>query len=96
MVLGRDEGEEQLGEFGDSRYRVQVCFAQGADAHYAEEEGEDEGEEGEGYGDHAAEGVLDCEDAEGEGEGEAEEGGFDSDQVFGWGVVFFFFVVVGW
>lgn len=46
-----DEGEDELGDFADAGDGVEVCFAEGADAHDGEDEGEEDGEEGGGEGD---------------------------------------------
>ena len=43
---GDDEGKEELRDFADAGDGVQVCFAEGADAHDGEEERQDDGSDG--------------------------------------------------
>ena len=78
-----DEGEEELGEFGDARDGVEVCFAEGADAHNGEEEGEEDGDEGRVEGDEGAEDDVHGNGAEDDGEEEADEDNAGSNEV-GW------------
>lgn len=73
-AVGRhDGGKDELGEFGDARDGVEVCFAEGANAHDAEDHGEDKGEDCEAEANDTCEGVLNGEDAENERKDEADE-----------------------
>ena len=89
LIGGRDdEGEEKLGELGDAGDGVEIGFAESADAHDGEEEGEEDGDEGSVEGDEGAEDDVDAGDAEDYGGDEAEEGNPVADEVFGRGVEF--------
>lgn len=85
---GGEEGEDELGELGDAGDGVEVCFAEGADAHEGEEEGDGEGQEGEGEGDEGAEDDVRGGGAEDEGEEEAAPDEAGGDEVVGWCVGF--------
>ena len=84
LVGGRDDkGEEELGEFGDAGDGVEVCFAEGADAHDGEEEGEEDRDEGGVEGDEGAEDNMHGNGAEDDGEEETDEDNAGRDEV-GW------------
>ena len=85
--MWREEGEDELGEFGYAGDGVEVGFAEGSDAHDAEEEGEGQAEDVEGEGDVLAEGDVCGDDAEDQGDWEEDGDGAGGDKMVGWCVV---------
>ena len=87
FVGGRDdEGEEELGEFGDAGDGVEVRFAKSADTHDGQKEGEDDSNEGGVKWNKGTKDDVYGSGAEDDREKEADEDDANGDEVRGWSI----------